>query len=280
MRKLLLVMIAVLALASPALAAPFIDVPAGFINFDGNGSFDTVPPGSFDPTTGIPNAQAINSELYGVGTISGAALMSDLGSPVWQASDLGASFEMTFSFWDAVVTSSALTPIGGGKYVLSADYSDVAQLVLVADTSKDFTAASGPGAFNLVTGYYPTAYELGADTDEDVYLVLTLSGNSSAIIWDANVAAAAGNPIAGFLGGSFSSTAVEIVGGYGASHFIDYLGPDGQADAFVLTFTLPPAWQFGADIDIQLHAVPEPAALISLCAGLVLLGGYRLRRKA
>lgn len=301
MKKTLAVVAALLALAAtPALAGPFIDLPAGWVNFDGNGYFTqsagrpfaplafTFPDGSvkvFAAPTPIP----VGAEVFGVGTISGIALLSDLGSPVWLPSDVGPDFEMSYSFWDATAIASGLfaipDPAHAGEILvfLTASYTDVAKVALVSDTSKDFNSTGGPGLFDLATGDYPTAYTLpaggaAADPDESLFLDLTLSNNSSVIQWSSWFFGV--HPAGlGFLGGAFDAAYVEIDGGYGASQFVDFLGPDGSADGFIINFTSL-AWAFGADSDIQLLSVPEPAAIMSLFAGLALLGGYKLRRKA
>jgi hypothetical protein len=292
-KKALLFVVAILSLAAtPALAGPYIDIPAGLVNFDGNGQFDQSVPGvAFDAVGPLPPNPGV--ELFGVGTISGVAMMDNLGLPVWQPADVGPNYEMTYSFWDAVIVASGRVvrpdPVHAGHvYVdLWAVYTDEARLVLVSDTSKDFTGAAGPVAFDQVTGDFPTAYTLPAggaapDPDESLYLDLLLATNSSNVTWSSWSASLAPlDPVAGFTGGSFSSMAAEINGGYGQSHFIDWAGgPDGAADGFILTFNIPGPliWAFGADTDIQLHAVPEPTAMISLFAGLALLAGYRFRK--
>jgi hypothetical protein len=272
--------------AAPALAAPYVALPSGWINFDGNGSFDQTIPGTSDATGPLPIP--VGAELFGVGTISGAALMSDLGDPVWLPADIGPNYEMTFSFWDAVVVASGRSirpdpnPTHAGQILIDlwAVYSDEARVAMISDTTKDFTGAPGPGSFNTVTGYYPTANELplGTDAGESLYLDLLLYDNSSLISWSSW--AAVNDPASfGFLGGSFTGFFLEINGGYGATSFMDGLGYDGSADAFIINFS-PLGWAYGADTDIQLQAVPEPAALMSLCAGLALLGGYKIRKRS
>lgn len=293
MKKVLSVMALLMFAAAPALAAPYVALPNDWINFDGNGVFIESTAPMFDATG--PLSIPIGGEIFGVGTISGAALLSDLGDPVWLPAYIGPTYEMTFSFWDAVVTASGRTvradpnPTHAGHILIDlwAVYTDEARVVLVSDTSKDFTGAPGPVAFNTVTGYYPTAYEmpLGTDPGESLYLDLLLSNNSSLFSWS-SWAAVNAPASGGFLGGSFTGFYVEINGGYGAAGFMDYPGYDGSADAFVLNFmphdyTVDPTkWGYGGDTDIQLQAVPEPAALMSLCAGLALLGGYKIRRKS
>lgn len=283
--------IAVLA-STPVLAGPFIDIPAGEVNFDGNGEFTQLPIGGFDASG--PMALAIGTELYGVGTASGVAMISDLGTPVWLPADVGPSFEMTYSFWDAVVSASGRFILPDPSHALdtlvyvTASYASTAKFVFVSDISKDYTAAGGPGAFDTATGDYPTAYTLPAggsavDPGESLYLSLDLTENSSVVVWSSYLATLGGSPLAGFLSGSFSAAFVEITGGYGAGHFLDFPGPDGSGDALVHTWRFSPTaplWLYGADTDIQLTAVPEPAALMSLCAGLALLGGYGLRRRS
>jgi hypothetical protein len=220
--------------------------------------------------------------------------MADLGTPVWLPADVGPSFEMTYSFWDAVVTASSRIIVADPSHLghtlvyVTASYSDLAKFVLVSDISKDYTAAGGPGAFDTATGDYPTAYTLpaggaAADADESLYLSLDLYENSSVVVWSSFIASLGSSPLAGFLSGSYSAAFVEITGGYGAGHFLDSPGFDGSGDALIHTWRFSPTapvWFFGADTDIQLTAVPEPAALMSLCAGLALLGSYGLRRRS
>jgi len=274
----------------PVLAAVNLGLPKETaINFDGNGVFDQSIPGGFDLLGPLPPVRG--TELFGAGTISGVALMTDLGHPVWLPADVSPTFEMTFVFWDAVVTDSARTWLGtagASQALLTANYTDGARVLLAQDSTKDFSNAAGPGAFDYVDGEFPTAYTLedaGYDTDgnpdgssmwsyandpgEEVFLDLMLSGNSSVITW---------SPSGGFLGGSFSSSYVEILGGTGANQFSDFIGPDGAADAFIITFS-PTGWAFGGDIDIQLTSVPEPSTLIFFGTGLVSLVGYGLRRR-
>lgn len=291
MRKLLVLVGLCLALLSaPAAAAVNLGLPPETpVNFDGNGVFDQTIAGGFDGLGPLP--AVVGTELFGAGTISGIALQSDLGTPVWLPGDEGASFEMTFVFWDAVVTSSQRTwtgTPGASTAILTSNYADGARILLVQDTSADFSNAAGPGAFDVVDGEFPTAYTLedaGYDSDsaadagstytyandpgEEVFLDLLLTGNSSTIVW---------TPASGFLSGAFNALAVEIIGGTGASQFSDFFGVDGAADAFILQFS-PTGWAFGGDIDIQLTTVPEPATLIFLGTGLASLVGYRLRRK-
>lgn len=289
MKKLLVCIGLLLALtAAPAMAAVNLGLPNETdVNFDGNGVFDQSIAGGFDAVGPLP--APVGAELFGTGTISGVALLSDLGTPVWLPGDVGPNFEMTFVFWDAVVVSSARTILPNGDVLLTATYSDTARILLVQDSTADFSSLSGPGAFDLQDGEYPTAYTLedaGYDSDglpdagsmftyaddagEEVFLDLELSGNTSTLIWRP----ALGN----FTGGAFSATWVEILGGSGVSQFTDLIGPDGSADAFIITFS-PVGWAFGGDVDIQLTTIPEPATLIFLGTGLVSLVGYRMRRK-
>ena len=259
------------------------------INFDGNGIFSQTAAGTFDAFGPLP--ASAGTEIFGVGTISDVALLSDLGNQVWVPANVGPNFEMTFTFFNAVVTSSARTFVGTpglSQGFLTADYADGARILLVSDTSRDFSSAGGPGLFDVQDGEYPTVYTLedvgynadglpdatsgfiiANDPDEEVFLDLLLSGNSSTINF---------SPTVGFLGGSFVSTSVEILGGTGASQFRDFFGPDGTADAFILRFQ-PTSWAFGGDIDIQLTTVPEPSTLVFLGTGLASLLGYRIRRK-
>jgi len=277
-------------LATPAAAAVNLGLPINSdVNFDGNGVFDLTVPGTFDGLGPLPTPVA--TEVFGIGTVSGVALMSDLGHPIWQPSDVGPNFEMTFTFWDAVVTSSARTwegVPGASTAFLTATYADGARLMLVQDTTRDYSAVSGPGAFDTQDGEYPTVYTLedagynsdgmpdatspftyADDAGEQVFLDLMLFGNSSTITW---------NPALGFIIGSFKSQGIEILGGSGASQFNDLPGFDGRSFAFITTFS-PTGWAFGGDVDIQLTTVPEPSTLIFLGTGLVSLIGYGLRRK-
>jgi len=290
-RKLLvLVGLCLALLAAPAAAAVDLGLPSNVLaHFDGNGVFDQSVPGSFDAFGPLP--ASVGTELFGTGTISGVAIVPDYGVTVWQPSDVGPNFEMTFTFWDAVVTSSSRTwegTPGLSTATLSATYADGARVLLVTDTSKDFSSAGGPGLFDTVDGEYPTAYTLedagydtdGApdagsafiyadDSDEEVFLDLMLNTNASNLEW---------SPTAGFQPGWFKSSDVEILGGSGASQFTDFIGPDGETFAFVFSFS-PTGWAFGADIDIELTTIPEPATLIFLGTGLASLVGYRIRRR-
>jgi len=285
-RKLLVLVALCLALfAAPAMATVNLGLPpATPVNFDGNGVFDQTVPGAFDNLGPLP--VSTGTELFGTGTISDVVIVPNFGTPVWKPSDSGV--EMTFVFWDAFVTSSSRTwtgTPGASNAILSADYADGARMLLVTDTTPDFSSTGGPGRFDLANGDYPTAYTLGGggyhqsnlptpstpftlspDAGEEVFLDLSLSGNSSTLTW---------NPTRGFLSGAFTSTQVEIMGGTGASQFADMFG---SADAFLFRFS-PTGWAFGGDVDVQLTTVPEPATLIFLGTGLASLIGYRLRRK-
>jgi len=278
---------------APAMAAVNLGLPINTdVNFDGNGVFDQSVTGGFDGSGPLP--APVGAELFGTGTISGVASLAEPGTPLWEPSDVGPNFEMTFVFWDAVVTSSARNFINLDadatlEVLLSASYADGARILLVQDTTKDFSSAGGPGLFDLVDGEYPTAYTLedagynsdGApdagssfvvadDAGEEVFLDLLLSGNNSQLIWDPDTGT--------FTIGTFTSTAAEILGGGGANQFSDFVGPDGEAAALILTFS-PTGWAFGGDVDIQLTTVPEPATLVFLGTGLVSLLGYGIRRK-
>jgi hypothetical protein len=278
-------------LAAPAAATVNLGLPNNTeVNFDGNGVFDQTIPGSFDLLGPMP--AAIGTKLFGVGTISDIAFTNDLGSMIWKPGDVGPNFEMTFTFWDAAVTSSSriwLGTPGASTAFLTASYADGARLMLVSDTTKDFNSTGGPGLFDTQDGEYPTVYTLedagynsdslpdagssfiyADDAGEEVFLDLALSGNSSVIMW---------NPAVGFMGGSFSSQAIEILGGTGASQFSDFFGPDGQADAFILSFQPTGGWAYGGDIDIQLTSIPEPSTLIFFGTGLASLIGYSFRRR-
>lgn len=294
MRKILVCIGLLLALSAvPASAAVDLGLPVNtHVNFDGNGVFDQSIAGGFDGSGPLP--QVVGTELFGTGTISDVASVDEPGTMLWLPTYVGPNFEMTFVFWDAVVTTSGRSFVNMDadatlEVLLTASYGDGARILLVQDHTKDFSSASGPGAFDLVDGEYPTAYTLedaGYDSDsapdagsmwlvaddanEEVFLDLYLSGNTSSLVWDPDLGR--------FTIGTFHSLAVEILGGSGAAQFIDYLGADGEAAALILTFS-PTGWAFGGDIDIQLTTVPEPATLVFLGTGLVGLLGYRIRRK-
>ena len=307
MRKLLVCLGLGLAfMAAPAGAAVNLGLPPETdVNFDGNGVFSQAPIPGFevivDPVSGnpylYPKVSTVGTELFGTGTISGVATVANPGLAIWTPGMVGPNFEMTFVFWDAVTTSSVRNIIdidadGVGEAIISGGYQDGARLMLVQDTSGDFSSAAGPGSFDLVDGEYATAYTLedagydsvGApdagsmfnvadDAGEEVFLDLYLSHNTSSLTWDPNKVGGAG-----FINGTFNSLSVEILGGTGAGQFTDLLGPDGAAAALILTFS-PTGWTFGGDVDIQLTTVPEPATLVFLGTGLVSLLGYGIRRK-
>jgi len=292
-RKLLVLAGLCLALlATPAAAAVDLGLPSNVVaHFDGNGLFDQSIPGGFDALGPLPSE--IGTELFGVGSISGVVIVPDYGVSVWTPGDVGPNFEMTFTFWDAVVTSSTRdwegTP-GISDASLDAVYADGARVLLVADSSEDLSTAGGPGLFDLVDGEYPTAYTLedaGYDADgapdagstftyaddpgEEVFLDLLLNDNTSHIEW---------SPTTGFkTGGTFNSAEVEILGGSGASQFANFTGPEGQAWAFLFRFGDYNGWAYPADIDIELATVPEPVTLIFLGTGLASLVGYKIRRR-
>ena len=312
MRKLLVCLGLGLALmTAPAVAAVNLGLPINTpVNFDGNGVFDQSSVPGFEmidlgsgvalyprPATFPPDGAV--TELFGAGSISGVADLSVPGNPtLWQPSDEGPNFEMTFVFWDAVVTGSSRTAFQNDgdatlEALLWASYTDGARLLLVQDTTAGdataFDSSPGIGNFDLVDGEYPTAYTLedaGYDTDgaadglsmfnvaddagEEVFLDLALSGNTSRLYWDPDTSS--------FTSGDFKSLSVEILGGTGASQFSDFLGGDGSAAALIITFPVT-GWQFAGDVDIQLTTVPEPATLVFLGTGLVSLLGYRIRRK-
>lgn len=268
---MVLVALCLACFASQASAVVNLGLPPTEINFDGNGVFDQTIPGSFDLLGPLP--PAVDTMIFGVGTISDIALVSDPGNMVWVPTDVGPNFEMTFSFWNAVVTDSQRTWLGVpglSTAILTAEYADGARILLVSDTSKDFNSTGGPGLFNTSDGTYPTVYTAGVDPDEELFLDLSLSGCSSVITW---------NPALGFSTGSFTANTLEILGGAGASQFMDFAGPDGQGNAAFWLRLPPEGWTYGADIDIRLTAVPEPATLIFFGTGLVSLLGYGLRRR-
>jgi hypothetical protein len=290
-RKLtVLVALCLAVFASQASAVVNLGLPATDVNFDGNGVFDSTVPGSFDQLG--PEAPAVDSMFFGVGTISDVALKSDPGNMVWVPTDVGPNFEMTFSFWNAVVTSSSRTWLGtpgASTAVFYTTYADGARILLVSDTSKDFDSTGGPSLFDTQDGEYPTVYTLedagynsdglpdatskfiySNDPDEEVFLDLMLSGCSSLISW---------NPALGFQSGAFTASSLEILGGAGADQFLDSFAGDGDSNAAFWLRIPPEGWTYGADIDIRLTAVPEPATLIFFGTGLVSLLGYGLRRR-
>ena len=289
MKKLLVCMGLCLAfMATPAVAAVNLGLPINTqVNFDGNGVFaQTVFPVDGQ---GNPLPPPAGTELFGAGTISDVALASDPGTFLWVPP---AGMEMTFVVWDAVVTSATSSVTGSGNIIIEASYADGARILLVEDWTPDYTSAAGPGAFDLVDGEFPTAYTLedagynsdGApdagsmflvpdDAGESVFLDLQLNSNNSTLTW---------NPtLMRFVGGQFTSDAVEILGGGGANQFSDFTGADGAATGSLLINLPPPGagWAFPSDLDITLTTIPEPASMIFLGTGLASLLGYGLRRK-
>ncbi len=270
MKKLLVCMGLLALFAAPGMAAVNLGLPLETeVNFDGNGVFDQSIPGGFDAQGPLP--APIGAVLFGAGTISGIASTAAPGTPLWRPEDVGPNFGMTFTFWNAVVTSSArnfLDMDGDGSLesLLTATYADGARLLLIEQPNVAFDSTGGPGLFNLATGEYPTAYEIG----DEIFLDLSLSGNTSTLIWDPDTSR--------FIVGTFTSTAVNILGGSGASQFQTFTGADGRASSIILTFN-PTGWAFGGDVNIQLTTIPEPATLVFLGTGLVSLLGYGIRRR-
>jgi len=88
------------------------------------------------------------------------------------------------------------------------------------------------------------------------------------------------DPTIGFFPGFFRSTDVTILGGDGASQFLDLFSGD-QAWAFIMKIGTPDIapWLYGGDVDIQLRSIPEPSTLIFLGTGLASLLGYGIRRR-
>lgn len=297
MRKLLVCLGLGLAfMTAPALAAVNLGLPINTeVNFDGNGVFSQVPIGTFDGLG--PNKAALGTELFGAGTISDVSLKDDPGVHLWWPTLVGPDFEMTFVFWDAVVSGSNRVFVDtdgdtvNDTIFLTAQYNNgPARILLVQDMTADYTGGAGPGGFDLVDGEFPTAYTLedaGYDSDgapdaasmfpvaddagEEVFLDLELYNNSSTLEWDMIAG--------GFTKGSFLSNNVEIIGGSGASQFSDFIGYDGSAGALILDFQPAFGWAFSGDVDITLTTVPEPATLIFLGTGLVSLLGYGIRRR-
>lgn len=297
MKRLLALIALCLAMtAPPALAVVDLGMPPNTdVNFDGNGVFDQAVPLGAPIFDGLgPLGLPVGTELFGTGTISGLAPLANPGGTIWLPGDEGPNFEMTFVFWDAVVSSSQRTWLGtpgSSTAILSATYADGARILLVQDTTKDFDDAAGPSAFDLHDGEFPTAYTLedaGYDSDglpdagsdftyaddagETVFLDLLLSTCDSVLMW---------NPSTGFGAGSFQALGVEILGGAGASQFMDLLGSDGASFALIWGVgdsTIAP-WLYGADVDIQLKSIPEPSSLIFLGTGLASLLGYGIRRR-
>lgn len=270
-----------------AMAVPVdLGLPANqWVNFNGNGFFDQTPqPDPLDPLA--PTAPG--TEFYGIGTISDVSLLFTPGTEIWDPDDVTPAtpddFEMTFSFWNAVVATSSVTTLPGGDLLYTLTYLDGARVLLAQDFSADYDALAGPGLFDLQDGEYPTVYTLedagydsdglldasspmavADDADEEVFLDMILSNAQSTLTWSATY---------GWQGGTFIANTLEVIGGSGASQVQKF----GAADAFILHYLPAGSWLYAADIDIQLQAVPAPTALISLMTGLACLGGYRFRR--
>ncbi len=271
MRKLLLC--AVLLVAISATARPTcwdLGLPPGTdVNFNGDGVFDQqgveLPRGVIiRPTDGTPVGLEIGTELFGVAKISEIDAVGT-GEVLFT---VPAGKDMTFSFWDATVASSGVVFENSSVVVISNVYNDNAKIAIVQDDSADYSTTGGPSLFNLTTGNYPTVYD-PADPGEELFLLLGLSNNQSTFTWSKTSHT--------LLSASFDSLDVDILGGSGASQFVDALKAHG--DTFTLNLGAGD-WLYNADTDIQFTSVPAPAALLSLFSGLALLGGSRLRRKS
>lgn len=291
MKRLTGAMVLLMLLGAVAMAVPVdLGLPANqWVNIDGNGLFDQTP--QPDPSDPLAPA-APGTEFFGIGTISGVALLYPPNTELWDPDDVTPGtpddFEMTFTFWDAIVaTSSVRQSVNGlGETVLTYDltYNDGARVMLVQDTTADYNTLGGPGLFDLQDGEYPTVYTLedaGYDSDglpdgtspkavtddagEEVFLDMLLSNCYSTLTY---------NSTWGWHGGTFIANTLEVIGGSGAPQFQQF----GGGDAFILSILPVGNWLYAADIDIQLQAVPAPTALISLMTGLVCLGGFRFRR--
>lgn len=259
-----------LLLGAVAMAVPVdLGLPANeWVNFNGNGFFDqTPPPDPLDPLA--PTAPG--TEFFGIGTISDVSLLFSPGTKIWDPDDVTPEilkdFEMTFTFWDAIVDTSSVTWAGTpdeSKATFEVTYYDGARVMLVQDSTADY-AAGVPASFDLTTGEYPTVYTAGADADEEVFLDMLLSNCNSTLSWD---------PAHGWQGGTFIANTLQVIGGSGAPQVQQF----GGADAFILSILPVGDWLYAVDVDIQLQAVPAPTALISLMTGLVCLGGYGFKR--
>lgn len=276
--KRLLIMVTLclgLLVTVPAMAAVDLGLPQNqVVNFDGNGVFD-----KFTSQTSVrfdslgPTADAEGAEYFGIGTMSDAALGSDLGKMIWVPTDQSQNFEMRYSFFNAIVDTSQRiwtgTP-GQSDAIIVNTYKGSADFVMIADSQKEFSSLPGPGAMDLATGAYPDVYTLPAGTDptEEQFLKLSLSNMTSTLVW---------RPGFGFVTGAFAATDVNIVGGSNADKFVGN-SDNNLFNAFLLTFR-PTGWAFGGDVDVTLTTVPEPATLVFLGTGLASLVGYRLRRR-
>ena len=273
-RKALLATLAILAIAAtPALAGPAINLPSNtFLDFNGDGSFQQFPTGTFDPITGLPNPPDPGDQVAAIANIHTIAPVGDEGNPVWLPADVGPNFEMTESFWGATVDTTSTFYDGVRYYYINVIYTDTGHLALVSDVTKDYSNAADPGTFDNATGDYATVYTLPAggapvDAGESLYLSLDLSDMSSSLKFDTLKGK--------FVNGEFHADTVKVTGGYGAAQFYSSLG---DADALIIHFSAT-GWTFGGDTDLRLHTVPEPATWISLCTGLALLGTYGLRKR-
>jgi len=279
MRKLLLCAVMLLAFTATALPSPTcpdLGLPPGTeVNVHGHGVFDqaffleddvTAPirtRGVIFDSNGRPVALVPGTELFGVANIEVIDAVGS-GNILWTPP---AGTEMTLSFWDAFVTSSATVFDSPTTRIIETTYADDALVNLIWEDTSDYNTTAGPLPFDLANGFYPTVYE-AADPDEMVFLQLSLSNNESTLTWD--------KVHNRFLSASFDSTDVKILVGCGADQFASAVG--GHGDVFTLNLG-PKDWLYNADTDIQFNTVPAPTALFSLFSGLALLGGYRLRRK-
>ncbi len=274
MKRLLVAVALVLALGAVASAAPTcwdLGLPANtLVNFNGDGVFDqTIPPAQ--RLDGFPAALTLGTELFGVAHITAVDSVGP-GGVLWTPPAGG---EMTLSFWNAVVTSSATVYEDANTLVIASTYADGARMAIIQDDSADYDSTGGPSLFDTATGDYPTVYTLpaggaAADPDEMLFLDLSLGSCTSTLTWS-KVGGAPG----ALISSTFDSMSVQAIGGCGMPQFDAFVKGHGS----VLTLNLSPGdWFYNADVDIVGLTIPAPASLISLLTGLVCLGGYGFRK--